>query len=254
MRTKTKMYMSLERITITIKKDLLEKLDSIIEGKEAKNRSHAIERLIYDKLDKIDTVLIMAGGYNSPAMTNIENKPILEKQIEMLKRNGVCNLFVSINKKDKKTHGYFSDGSKFGVNIKYIIEDKPLGTGGAIAFMEGNFAMLNVDTLLDININEIYEFHKKNSSIATLLVTAVKDPERFGSVKMSGNKIIEFIEKPKTKDPSLLINAGFGVFNKEIKKYLDTEKIMIQDLFNSLIKDGKIYAYVTDKPIIDVLK
>ncbi len=247
----------LERITITIKKELLEKLDSIIDNKEVKNRSHAIEKMIEKGMNSknIDTILIMAGSEDEPSMKLIENKPVLEKQIEMLKRNGITNLIVSISKKHKKTQEYFSDGKKFGVNIKYIVEDKPLGTCGALYFInEEKFAFLNVDTLIDVNIEEMYKFHKKNNATATLLVTAVKDPKAFGSVKIQGNKVIDFIEKPIGKGSSLLVNAGFCIFDKNVKNYINKDKIMIEELFKKLIVNEEFYAFIHDKPVIDILK
>lgn len=245
----------LERITITIKKELLDKIDSIIDDDNIKNRSRAIESLIKKSFDnELNTALIMAGADNSPSMTVFNGKPILEHQIEMLKNNGIKNMIVSLNKNDKKTQDYFSDGKRFGINIKYIVEDKPLGTCGAISFMkEEMFAMLNVDTLVEPDIRKMHESHIKNNAVATLLVTAVKDPKNFGSVRIQGNKVIEFLEKPKIKDPSLLINAGFCIFSKNVLKYTDNKKQMVQNLFNNIINDNKLYAFIHDRQIKDVL-
>ena len=105
-------------------------------------------------------------------MANLMGKPILERTIEILKKNGIVDLFISVGHLYEKITEYFGDGSKFGVNIEYVIEDKPLGSGGALYYLKDklkdDFVICSGDVLFNIDIEKMYNFHKQNNSVATL--------------------------------------------------------------------------------------
>ena len=133
-----------ERVTITLKSDILKRLDKMVDKRNVRNRSHAIETLLSKAFSKtdIETALILAGGegvnlrpitYEMPkAMIPINGRPIMEHQIEMLKKYDIRNLVISVGHMKEKVMEHFGNGSKSGVNIEYIIEDKPFGTAGCI--------------------------------------------------------------------------------------------------------------------------
>ncbi|MBI4018335.1 MAG: NTP transferase domain-containing protein [Candidatus Aenigmarchaeota archaeon] len=258
-----------ERITITLDSSLLRKVDRIVNGKDVRNRSHAIEHLVLKSLDipQLDTVLIMAGGegvklrpitYEMPkAMIPVHGKPILEHQINMLKKNGVKNIVISVGYMYEKIVDYFGDGSKFGVTINYVVEQKPLGTAGALKLAEDHisdtFGMMNVDTLMDPDIQEMLDFHRKHDVLGTLLLRTSEDISSFGVVKMKGNHILEFVEKPrKNEAPSNLVSVGFHVFEPEAIKHVQKGKFMIEHLFDKLAKEGRLAGFVHDGTSIDV--
>src|SRR3972149_10373743 len=154
------------RVTITIKPDLLKKLDKMVDKKSIRNRSHAVESLLVRALNKveIDSALIMAGGdavnlrpitHEIPkALIPIKGRPILEHQLNVLKKFDIRNIFVSVNHMHDKIRERFGNGSSLGVNINYLVEEKPLGTAGSLSLLKarGTVAMLNVDTLIsDLN-------------------------------------------------------------------------------------------------------
>jgi len=129
-----------DRVTITIKKDILRRIDSMVDGNDIRNRSHAIENLLTKSLVKtgLDTALIMAGGegvnlrpitYEIPKpLIPIRGKPILEHQLNLLKKHDVTNVILSVNYMNDKIRGYFGDGRRFGVDITYIEEENQMGT------------------------------------------------------------------------------------------------------------------------------
>jgi len=260
--------MSVERVTITIKRDVLNKIDKMIDGKDIRNRSHAVENLILKSLGKkLDTILILAGGegtklrpitYEIPKpLIPIHGKPILEHQINFLKKYGIGNILLSVGYMDDKIKEHFGSGSRLGVNINYIVEKKPLGTAGSLRliknYVRDSFAFLNVDTLMSPDIMEMYEFHKKEGTIATILLVTVDDPSLFGVAKMRGNRILGFVGKPSLKRaPSRLIHAGFCIFEPEVIKFVPGERFMIEDLFQKLAKKGEISGFIHDGPIFDV--
>ncbi|KKW35004.1 MAG: Nucleotidyl transferase, partial [Candidatus Uhrbacteria bacterium GW2011_GWC2_53_7] len=126
----------IERVTITVKKDILRRVDSLVDGREIRNRSHAIETLIARSLSKtgLDTALVMAGGegahlrpvtYEIPkSLIPIRGKPILEHQINLLKRYDVTNIILAVDYMNEKIRQHFGDGRKFGVDITYVVENK----------------------------------------------------------------------------------------------------------------------------------
>jgi len=260
--------MGVERVTITVKKDILNKIDSMIDGKELRNRSHAVENLILKSFGKkLDTVLILAGGegtrlrpitYEIPKpLIPIHGKPILEHQINFLKKYDIRNILLSVGYMHDKVEEYFGNGSRFDVNIDYIVEKRPLGTAGSLRliknYIEDSFALLNVDTLMSPNITEMYEFHKKEDTIATILLVTVDDPSFFGVAKMRGNRILEFVGKPSLKKaPSKLVHAGFCIFEPSVINFVPKGRFMIENLFQRLAKKGEISGFVHDGSIFDV--
>lgn len=256
------------RVTITIKPEILKKLDKMVDKKTVRNRSHAVESLITKALNRveIDTALIMAGGdgvslrpitYEMPkALIPIKGRPMLEHQLNILKKCDLRNIFASVNHMHGKIMERFGNGSNFGVNITYLIEDAPMGTAGSISLLKshakGTFAMLNVDTLISgLNIPEIYEFHKREGKLATVLLSQAHNTHRFGVARMRGNLVTDFAEKPAKSD-SKLVNAGFCIFEPEVMKLVPDRKFMIEDLFGLLAKKEQLCGFIHDGAVFDV--
>src|SRR3989338_718402 len=259
----------IERVTITVNKDIVRRVDSLVDGREIRNRYNAIETLITRSLSKtgLDTALVMAGGegahfrpvtYEIPkSLIPIRGKPILEHQINLLKRYDVTNIILAVDYMNEKIRQHFGDGRKFGVDITYVVENKPMGTAGAIGLakdhLSKSFLFLNVDTLMDPNIPEMYEFHKSKKKLATVLLTTVGGPSSFGVVKMRGNQILKFVEKPNlSKAPSRLINAGLCIFDQTVTSMVPKRKMMIEELFSKLSKDEQLVGYLHDGVTYDV--
>ena len=225
-----------KRITITINEKTLEKIDKTIDGINIPNRSIAIERIRKEQLEpnKNRIALILAGGsgtrlrpltYEIPKpMLPVNGRPILEHVIEQLKKVEFLDIIISIGYLGSKIKEYFGDGSKFGVRVRYSEETTPVGTGGAIKknqnLFHDDFIVLNGDNLFDFDLNKIYDFHKKDKPLATLALVSQDDVSQFGVVEMEGNKIVKFIEKPKTEQTSHLVNAGIYVINPSFLSFI----------------------------------
>jgi NDP-sugar pyrophosphorylase family protein len=257
----------IERVTITIKPEILKKLDKMIDGRKIRNRSHAVESLLLDSIRKTDinTALIMAGGdaanlrpisYEIPkALIPIHGKPILYHQIKFLSSFGIDNIFIAVGKHSEKIIEYFGDGGRFGVNIEYIHEERPLGTAGALSYLKGlvknTFVMLNVDTLIDIDLPELFRFHKNAGSMGTVALATVDDPEKYGVARMRGNSVLEFVEKPRFP-PSNLINAGLSLFEPEAIRLVSKRRFMIEELYEKLTRLHNLSGFVHDGQFFDV--
>ncbi len=179
--------------------------------------------------------VILAGGkgtrlrpltvYTPKPIVPVMNRPFLLYQIEILRRAGITDITLSLSYQPDKIELVLGDGSDYGVNLRFITEPAPLGTGGAYRFAADEIrettVVLNGDILTDIDIAAVLDLHKAIGSEATLVLAPVEDPSRYGLVETAkGGEILRFLEKPKPKDLGELtvntINAGIYVLEPTI--------------------------------------
>ena len=255
--------MDRKKLTVTIKKKLFSKIDSIVDGRKIRNRSHATEYLIEQGLgiNKIKKAIVYAGGQGTrlrpytlemtKVMLPIKGKPMIMHALDLLKSHGVCDIVLSIGYKGEQVKEYFGDGSKFGLNINYVEEKTPLGTAGPLRkakkHLTDTFFIIWGDILSQIDLSDFMYFHKNNEGLGTVALTTVDDPSRYGVAELKGSKIKKFIEKPKKEDaPSNLINSGMAILEPEvIDKYVPKRgKSMIElDVYPKLASSGKLFGY-----------
>ncbi len=251
-----------ERITITLDKDIIKEIDKKVDKHKIKNRSHAIELALMSSIgnNRPKKALILAGGLGTrlSPITNeipkqlmpIHGKSILEHVLDLFKKYGIKDIILCVGYKAEKFKEYFGDGKKFNVNITYVIEETPMGTAGPIKlakeFINGPFIVCNADELKDIDLFDMYLNHKESGAVATIALTTVVDPSAYGVARLQGNRILEFVEKPKKDEaPSNLINSGLYIFEKEVINYIPEGKSMLEkDVFPRLAKDGKLYGFI----------
>jgi len=205
--------------------------------------------------------LLLAGGKgtrlkpltnNMPKpMVPILGEPLLKRTILNLRENGINEIIISICYEPIQINSYFGNGENLGIKIKYVQEDIPLGTGGAIKnaqqYIDDTFIVLNSDIVSDINLSALIEHHINKKGIASIALTKVDDPTQYGVVNLSDGYITAFKEKPKPDQvTSNLINAGIYVFDPEIFNYIPSNQIVSieKDIYPLLIKkDLKIAGY-----------
>ncbi|MBU1975066.1 MAG: nucleotidyltransferase family protein [Nanoarchaeota archaeon] len=250
-----------ERATFTIEKSILEKIDNLIDGSSVKNRSHAVELMLLkalgDSSPKIAVILAGGKGTRLKPITHeipkplvlVQGKPVLEYNIELMRMYDIRNIIISIGYRGDKIKEYFGDGRKLGVNITYVEEKEPLGTAGPLKLAEhlltDSFVLCNGDELKDINLHEMFNFHKDNKARGTIALTTVEDPSRYGVANLEGNKILDFIEKPTPGNaPSNLINSGLYILEPEtIKLVKNTPCSIEKDIFPILAERGNLFGY-----------
>ncbi|WP_341479125.1 nucleotidyltransferase family protein [Heliobacterium chlorum] len=180
--------------------------------------------------------MIMAGGVGSrlrpltdtmpKPMVPVHGRPAMEYAIELLKQHGITEIAVTLCFYPEIIMNYFGDGSRFGVQLHYFIENEPLGTAGSVKqaqeFLDETFLVISGDGITNINLSKIIEFHKKKQALATMALTTVDDPTQFGIVITDERGFIRrFIEKPKPEQVfSNTINAGIYAFEPGIFEYI----------------------------------
>ncbi|MBU2025628.1 MAG: sugar phosphate nucleotidyltransferase [Patescibacteria group bacterium] len=263
--------MTRQRITITIKNELLKMLDNFIDGSRIRNRSHAIEYIISKQLVPKDIkAFILAGGpgINFRPLTNdtpkamipVHDKPLLEYTLESLHKNNIKNIVLAVGFLGNKIKKYFKNGSSQGVRIIYS-RDKIKNPGTVAPFItarrylkDNPFLVIHGDLLTKINFLELINFHKSHKGLVTMALTPVNNPSNWGVAHMQGNIINEFQEKPrKPRGKSHLVNSGIYVFSPEVFKFLNKKQKSIEkELFPKLAKMGKLYGYPFEEEWHDV--
>ena len=200
---------------------------------------------------KHNKVVLMVGGLgtrlrplteNTPKpMLKVGDKPILETIILNFKKYGFNNILLSVSYKAEVIEEYFGDGSKFGVNIEYVHEDKRMGTAGALSLMRDRlnepFFVMNGDLLTNINFEHMMDYHISNQSIATMGVREYDFQVPYGVVNIDGENILSIEEKPVHK---FFVSGGVYVLDNKILNYIPDNKFYdMPKLFEELIMDRK---------------
>jgi len=185
-------------------------------------------------------------------MVQIMNRPLLERTIIKLRECGITEIVISSCYKSHYIKEYFGDGGQLGVKIEYIVEDLPLGTGGAIknaeSLIDDTFLIFNSDILSDIDIMKFVGFHKNSQAAASIAVTEVDNPSAYGAIEFNADGYaVLFIEKPKPKEIlSNFINAGIYIFEPEMFKEIPEHSVVSieKDIFPKVLEnDYKIAVY-----------
>ena len=253
-----------ERITITLKEELIKQLDKRVDGNEIRNRSQEIENILEEALGTIipSKALILAGGKGTrlrpltlktpKALIDIQGKTLTEWLFELLKKYGIRDVILSTGYLADKISDYFTDGSKFGMNVDYVEENpnKPLGTAGPLRLakemLNDSFIVSNGDELKCINIPRMFRLHKRKNALVTIALTSVDDPSHYGVARLEGSRILEFVEKPKKEDaPSNLINSGFYIIEPEVIEMIPKGKFCMleKEIFPKLAEEGKLRGF-----------
>ena len=211
---------------------------------------------------KLKKALLMAGGEGKrllpltqqtpKPMLLIDNKPILEWQINYLKSYDIDQVYISVNYKKEKIKKYFGNGEKFNVNIKYLEEKKKLGTAGPLALLSGgdidDLLVLNGDTITDFDLAEFFLFHKNERADMTVggIIHTTAIP--YGVIENKNASILDITEKPKH---SYLCNAGIYLLSSAAIKHIPNNKeFNMDELIKKLIK---IKCKVNVLPVIEEL-
>ncbi|PNK01395.1 mannose-1-phosphate guanylyltransferase [Cylindrospermopsis raciborskii S07] len=208
--------------------------------------------------------VLMAGGSGTrlrpltcdlpKPMVPILNRPIAEHIIHLLRENEITEIIATLHYLPDVIREYFQDGSDFGVQITYAIEEEQaLGTAGCVKnvaeLLDETFLVISGDSITDFDLKAAIEFHKQKNSKATLILTRVPNPIEFGVVITDEEgHIRRFLEKPSTGEVfSDTVNTGIYVLEPEVLEYLpeNTESDFSKDLFPLLLeKNEPIYGYI----------
>lgn len=209
--------------------------------------------------------IVLAGGFGTrlstvvsdvpKPMAPINGRPFLEYLLDDLNEKEINRVILAVGYKKEIIKSHFKEKYK-SIDIVYSDEDIPLGTGGAIKkaltlAKDEDIFIINGDTFFDVDLKEMYQFHKKNNSKLTLAIKEMEKFDRYGSLILEGYKIIKFEEK-KYIDKGY-INGGIYLINKEVlneeeKESFSFEKEILENKKFMLEK----YGYKSEGYFIDI--
>ena len=192
-------------------------------------------------------------------MLPLVDRPLLAYTFEHLARHGVERAVVSCGHLPDQIAATFGQGYG-GLSLEYAVEPTPLGTGGGIAFaargLEGSFFALNGDSLREADLTELVRLHRSSGAKATILLTPVADPSRYGLVRLADDGRVEsFLEKPRPEEIDTdLINAGLYVLEPDALAGIpEGHAVSIErEVFPRLAAEGAVYGTALEGYWLDV--
>ncbi|XPV76204.1 MAG: nucleotidyltransferase family protein [Desulfovibrio sp.] len=200
---------------------------------------------------KDNWVVLMAGGLGTRLRPLTENcpkpllkvggKPVLETIMEGFISHGFYKFFLSVNYRADMIEEYFGDGSKFGVEIRYLKEKERLGTAGALSLLPEAptkpLFVMNGDLLTRVNFSRFLDFHTENGSSATMGIREYDMRVPYGVVEVDGHRIMDLKEKPLHK---FFVNAGIYTLSPEAVAMIPSDEMFdMPSLFRILNEQEK---------------
>lgn len=218
----------------------------------------------------ITSAAILAGGKGTrlgslthsvpKPMLSIGGKPLLERHVESLKKYGVRRIIMLVCQFADVIEQHFGDGRDFGVEISYVREDTPLGTGGALAplrdILTEDFFLLFGDVAFEMKLDDLAHFHQSTNATATLVVHPTDHPHDSDLVRVDRNGVVlELLLKPHAGVPACnLGNAGMYCLSPDIFPHIEaTFSDLMKDVLPPAMAEGAtIMAYRTPEYIKDM--
>ena len=195
-------------------------------------------------------VVLMAGGLGNRLrpLTNdcpkplieVGNKPILETILENFIEYGFRRFYISVNYKADMVKDHFKDGSRWGVDIRYIHEDKAMGTAGPIGLLpekvDQPLLVMNGDLLTKVNFHQLLDFHREHKAQATMCVREYDFQVPYGVVRLDKHRLLQIEEKPVQR---FFVNAGIYVLEPKALEHIPRGTYFdMTDLFDKIIAKG----------------
>ncbi len=213
--------------------------------------------------------IILSGGMGSrmgemtesipKVMLKLAGKPLLQHNIELLKRYGIEEICLNLHYLPKSIKEFFGDGSAYGLKIYYNYEPELLGTSGALLAFKNilteNFFVIYGDVVGKVDLEKLERFHLLKKSDATLVIHPSSHPEDSDIVQIDNDsKINGFIKKPGNRNFGTLGNAAWYILSPKIFDFLPAGKSdFIRDVFPKMLEnDLGLYGYETSELIGDV--
>jgi dTDP-glucose pyrophosphorylase/CBS domain-containing protein len=195
------------------------------------------------------SALIMAGGLGSrlrpltdttpKPMLPVGNRPLLEHTLARLRNAGIHDVRVTTHYLAEKITEHFGDGGAFGMQITYLQEERPLGTGGALRHLRSQepVFVINGDILTNVDFQAMLAFHRKHGAVATIGVRKYDVQVPYGVIDCVGTRVRALREKPVQH---FMVNAGIYLIEPSVRAFIpDAERFDMTDLITRLLDAGQ---------------
>lgn len=196
-------------------------------------------------------VVLMAGGLGNrlrpltddvpKPLLEVGSKPLLETILEQLASHGFRRIYIAVNYLAQAVKEHLGDGSAWGTEIRYLEEEKRMGTAGALALLPESpsspLLVMNGDLLTNVNFRHLLSYHEEQGCPVTMCVREHVDQLRYGVVDIEENRVSSIHEKPTRRH---FINAGIYVMDPDVLPHVPRDEYFdMTSLIESLIQDGK---------------
>ncbi|MGH7667035.1 MAG: sugar phosphate nucleotidyltransferase [Candidatus Dormibacteria bacterium] len=198
--------------------------------------------------------VVMAGGEGSrlrpltsrrpKPLVPVVGRPCMEHVLRLLRRHGITEVIITLQYLGASIRNYFGDGTELGMQLDYVVEDRPLGTAGSVrnaaGLLDETFIVISGDALTDIDLTQAVSFHRDHASQATVVLARVANPLEYGVVITAGDGRVErFLEKPSWGEVfSDQANTGIYVVEPEVLGYCPDGEASdwSQDVFPEMLR------------------
>ena len=194
-------------------------------------------------------------------MLPVAGRPLLEHTITYLRDCGVTDLAINLHHLPTAVMDYFGNGSRWGIKLRYSVEERLLGSAGGVkrlqSFFDETFIVFYGDLLTRTDLRPMIALHQRAGVLATMGLYHVPDPWNRGIVELNeAQNIIRFAEKPPRDQVfSHLANAGIYVLEPEVLERIPPEQVYDfgHDVFPGLLAEGvQVAGYVIEDTLIDI--
>ena len=186
--------------------------------------------------------------------------PFLEHLLSRIRKAGIRHVVLGTSYRAETFTEYFGDGSAFGLEIDYVVENVPLGTGGAIRnvydkLRAPDVMVFNGDILSGVDLNDLLSTHRDNAADVTLHLVKVPDPRAFGCVPTGPDGQVQAFLEKADNPPTDQINAGCYVFRREVIAGIAPDRVVSveRETFPGLLNGGaKLMGHVDTSYWLDL--
>lgn len=213
------------------------------------------------------TAVIMAGGKGTrisslradipKPMIDVCGKPVLERQIECLAENGISDIVLVTGHLGGVIREYFKDGSRWGVKIRCIQEQTPLGTAGALYYLrdlQKDFLLINGDIVFDVDLRRMLAWHQSKNAEITLFAHPNTHPYDSTLLECGGNGKVAGLHKGGGKDMRNCVNAGIHILSPKVLEGFQSlaARNLDADVVAPRMEQGTVYAYRSPEYVHDM--
>jgi len=239
-----------EKISISIDRELVRKVDKLVDGITIKKRSQSFETIIrkYFSATNIKKAIILLGKQSKL------NKSFCLNNLKKLEEISVRQVIIAAGGHNKDVSRLI-ENEKLNLNVSYLDEAEPKGTAGVIklaqSILDSTFLVMAGDTLFDFDLKSIVEFHDNNDNLATIGLTTIALNKSTDNITVEGNRVVSFEYKGNVQ--TYLTNAGIYIFDPKILNYLPEKGSLEKEVLPKLSKENKLNAFLLDNKMVKII-
>jgi len=237
------------KIAISLDQNLLNLVDSKVDGNVIRSRSQAIEFFLRKGLQEqsINTaILLIKGEHQKNSLKKLKGEALIKKQIEFFSKNDINNLYI-VTQHTKNINLLLNEVSDSKINVE-IVETDAKGNAGALQSIKdkvkGSFIAMSGDTYNNFDLLKMAKKHSELDKMATMGLMTREKTAAYGTAILDGDLIVDFQEKPKQSSTNI-VNAGIYIFKPEVFELFENVSSLEKDLFPKLARLKQLVGFFT---------